>query len=234
LFLTLHKETIKNEFLWSALLKFQNDPFFENYHLVGGTALSLLIGHRVSDDIDLFTKDELQTDIILRFAGNIQKNVEVLNDGGSVFQLYFPHKELKVDFVQYSYDLLDPLIKTDEGLHIIGKNDISVMKMAAVGQRGHEAKDFVDLFFLLKEIPIEKIIDNFKIKYETDNPIHYIRSMAFFDDVSSASWKSISMVSEPLAVDVVKNSLIKNVRDYENRILGKDSQKLSQQRSFRR
>ena len=216
--MNIYKKGI-NDFLWETLLKYQNEPFYKNFHLAGGTALTLQIGHRISNDIDLFTAESLNKEKLLLYAQDIHKNVEILNDDKTIFQLYFPHKNLKIDFVRYPYKLLDPLVTTNEGLHMVGKNDIAAMKVSATGTRGYEAKDFVDLFFLLKEISIDNIIENFKKKYETENPLHYIRSMTYFDDVSPDSWKSIKMITEPLSVKEVKNTLIRNVRDYEQRML---------------
>ena len=41
--------------LKDSLIALMSSPVFEPFRLVGGTALSLQIGHRVSVDIDLFT-----------------------------------------------------------------------------------------------------------------------------------------------------------------------------------
>lgn len=169
----------------------------------------------------MFTKDKLNTEVIFNYSQNIDKSVEILNNSEFIFQIYFPDKKLKVDFVQYPYDLIDPLINTKEGLHIVGKNDIAAMKMSAAGTRGYEAKDFVDLFYLLKEMSIDKIIDNFKKKYVSENPLHYIRSMVYFDDVTMDSWNAINMINEPISISDVKNTLINNVRDYEQRMFNK-------------
>lgn len=49
----LHLETVSTE-LFDSLNKLMNCPVFSNFRLVGGTGLSLLLGHRVSIDIDLF------------------------------------------------------------------------------------------------------------------------------------------------------------------------------------
>jgi len=220
--LNIYKEGI-NTFLWDTLLQFQREPVYKNFHLVGGTALTLQIGHRFSEDIDLFTVENINKEKIFKYAQTIHKDVEILNDNEIIFQLYFPHKELKIDFVQYPYKLLDPIITTDEGLHMFGKNDISAMKMSAAGTRGYEAKDFVDLYFLLKEISIDKIIENFKKKYETENPLHYIRSMAYFDDVTPDSWKNINYISEPVSANLIKDTLINNVRKYEQQVLTKNN-----------
>lgn len=50
----LFENTVSTEML-SLLKKLMKDGMFNDLRLVGGTALSLLIGHRKSIDIDLFT-----------------------------------------------------------------------------------------------------------------------------------------------------------------------------------
>jgi hypothetical protein len=216
--LNLYKQGV-SDYLWKTLLVYQNDPYYKNFHLVGGTALTLQIGHRTSEDIDLFTTESLDKEKLLRDAQNIHKSAIALNDGKTIYQIYLQHKKLKIDFVQYPYKLLDPLVITDSGLHIIGKNDIAAMKMSAAGTRGNEAKDFVDLYFLLREMSINKIIDNFNKKYDTDNPLHYIRSMAYFEQVEKENWESIKMISEPLSINKVIHTLTAAVKDYEQRLL---------------
>jgi len=43
---------------------------------VGGTALTLQIGHRISDDIDLFTTEKLDKEKIFKYAQNIHMHLE--------------------------------------------------------------------------------------------------------------------------------------------------------------
>jgi hypothetical protein len=57
----LKRAGISND-LWEALIKIQNDVLFKDYYLVGGTAFSLQIGHRLSTDIDLFSKVDIKKD----------------------------------------------------------------------------------------------------------------------------------------------------------------------------
>jgi hypothetical protein len=210
-----------SDFLWETLCKFQNEKIFVSYNLVGGTALSLQIEHRISTDIDLFTENNLNRDEILHFARKIDKNVEVLNNSGAIFQILYPEKQLKIDFVNYEFSLLEPLVENDEGIRLVGKNDISAMKMSAAGTRGYEARDFVDLYYLLKEIPIENIVDNFKRKYNTDNIQHYLRSMNYFNDVNEESWKSIKMIHDQLSVNNIKETLNSEVNRYWRKVLNK-------------
>jgi hypothetical protein len=50
-----------NDLLKNSLITLMNAPIFQNFRLVGGTALSLQIGHRESIDIDLFSDAEYGT-----------------------------------------------------------------------------------------------------------------------------------------------------------------------------
>jgi hypothetical protein len=50
----LHWETV-NDLLKHSLSELMDNRLFDDFRLVGGTALSLHIGHRLSIDIDLFT-----------------------------------------------------------------------------------------------------------------------------------------------------------------------------------
>ena len=52
----LQKEAVTPELL-IMLTEIMKQPLFDNYILAGGTALALQIGHRMSDDIDIFTGD---------------------------------------------------------------------------------------------------------------------------------------------------------------------------------
>ena len=95
----------------------QNDPLFDNFYLVGGTALSLQIGHRVSEDI----------------------------------------------------------------------------------------------YFLLQYLPFEKMVDNFKKRNETDNILHYLRSVMYFDDIKKESWDNIKYLKNKISEKVIMERLTKEV-----------------------
>ena len=212
-----------NDFLWDTLCIVQNEKLFDSYYLVGGTALSLLIEHRISTDIDLFTEEKLNKEEIFSFVKKINKKAEIINSSGVIFQIYLPNsnpeRTLKIDFVSYEYPLIEPLVKNDDGIRLIGKNDISAMKISAVGTRGYEARDFIDIFYLLKEISMETIINNFKMKYSTDNIQHYLRSLNYFDDVSRESWESVKMIHDKLSVKDVKKTINREVNAYWKKLL---------------
>ena len=70
----LHWNTV-SPLLKEILLDLMQEEFFSPFRLVGGTALSLQIGHRMSVDIDLFTDAEYRSidfDCIKKFLKNNQ------------------------------------------------------------------------------------------------------------------------------------------------------------------
>ena len=202
-----------------TLKTLQEYPLFDDYNLVGGTALSLQLGHRISIDIDLFTEKDMDRTAIGDFVkSKIDINAKIRNNSVNIFQMVLEKENLKIDFVKLPYGLLDPLIIT-EGIRMVGLNDISAMKISATGTRGYEAKDFFDLYYLLKEMTIDTIFDNFKKKYGSNDILHYVRSSIYFDDVPDNSWKALKPLKEVISKDQIKEKLIYEVTEYQKRII---------------
>ena len=59
----LYENTCSSELL-NILRILQKDDMFKDYLLVGGTSLSLQLGHRTSVDIDLFTLNKQDNNAI--------------------------------------------------------------------------------------------------------------------------------------------------------------------------
>ena len=72
----VHKETV-TDLLWAQLNVLMQMQSLEPFRLVGGTALSLLIGHRMSVDIDLFTDAEYGTIDFKTSTKNLRMNLNM-------------------------------------------------------------------------------------------------------------------------------------------------------------
>ena len=55
--LEIQRATV-TDLLWDMLIQLMSIEELHNFRLVGGTSLSLLLGHRMSVDIDLFSDSE--------------------------------------------------------------------------------------------------------------------------------------------------------------------------------
>ena len=139
----LQKKSVR-ESLWNLLKELQNSITFENYFLVGGTALSLQLGHRMSDDIDLFTRNDINKEEIFAFLNeNYNGKYQIINIQNIILQVII--NDVKVDFVKYDYELIED-VKIDNGIKYLGKKDIAAMKLMAIANRGDQAKDFIDIY----------------------------------------------------------------------------------------
>ena len=210
----LRKESVR-EPLWNLLKELQHSTIFENYFLVGGTALSLQLGHRMSDDIDLFTKNDINKEEIFDFLNkNYNGQYQIINIQSLILQVLV--NEVKVDFVKYDYELIEN-VKIDNGIKYLGKKDIAAMKLMAIANRGDQAKDFIDIYYLLKEISLTDMFNYYKKKYHQNDISPVKRSLVYFDDVTENNWLAVKLIQDKLSVDKIKNRIIEEVNNHNKK-----------------
>jgi hypothetical protein len=96
---------------------------FGDFFLVGGTALALLRGHRVSDDIDLFTLRSFEPNYVINL---LLKLGEVRVTGEAIDTLNCFVNNIKVDLLAYKYPLIDEMLIIDN-IRMAGIGDIAAM-----------------------------------------------------------------------------------------------------------
>lgn len=181
-------------------------PSLDQFSLVGGTALALQLGHRLSIDLDLFT--------LLPFDKNelvevLTEEFEVSVESEGTTMLITNLNGVKVDFVRMSYPLLFPALNI-EPIRMLELRDIAPMKLKAVTQRGSK-KDFFDIFFLLDRLPLTDMLQLFLEKFKQHEIFHVVKSLTYFEDAEKQP--------DPLVFDksvswqVVKTVVRKAVRD---------------------
>ena len=213
----LQKESVR-ESLWNLLKELQDSEVFNNYFLVGGTALSLQLGHRISDDIDLFTRQNINKDEIFDFLNkNFSGKYQITNIQNIILQVII--KEIKVDMVKYDYELIED-IKTDSGIRYLGKKDIAAMKLMAVANRGDQAKDFIDIYYLLNEMPLKNMFEYYKQKYKQYDISTIKRSLIYFDDVTENNWHSVKLLHDKISIKNIKQKLTDEIENYNISIIG--------------
>ncbi|MBK0369628.1 nucleotidyl transferase AbiEii/AbiGii toxin family protein [Flavobacterium agrisoli] len=154
-----------------------NEELFRDFYLVGGTSLSLQIGHRNSIDIDLFGNCEINQN---EFIEKLKEYGDVIVIQSTKNILITEINGIKVDFVNYKYPLLsEPII--EDKIRMLSKIDISAMKLNAIAGRGSK-KDFIDLFFLLNEFTLKEIIAFYLQKYSDGSEFMVQKSLTYFED----------------------------------------------------
>lgn len=138
------------------------EPRLKYFYLSGGTALTAFyLYHRLSDDLDFFSFDEADSVFLYEFAEKLKKTLgatgfrfERLNNRNQFF-FDLNGGELKVEFTRYPFHQLEKPNQL-EGILVDSLRDIAANKLATVLDR-FDPKDFVDLYFLLREIDISEI-----------------------------------------------------------------------------
>jgi predicted nucleotidyltransferase component of viral defense system len=186
------------------LKKFRQVPLLSDLRLVGGTALALQLGHRVSVDLDLFgniNADSKKIATALKSAG-----LNVIEQEESQNIKIFEVNGVKVDMVNYSYQWLEAPIDM-EGVRMAGLKDIAAMKIAAITNRGTR-KDFVDIYFLLQRFSLQQILNLYLQKYPDATMFPVMQSVAYFAD---AEKKPMPQMFIPLEWREVKATIQKAV-----------------------
>lgn len=168
---------------WKVLNSLKN--VMKKYHarMAGGTGLALLIGHRISLDLDLFTHDHFRTESVIASIRKSGYPFSIMAEGEGY--IVFDIDGIKVSLFHYEYPFLEQPV-VFQGILIAGILDIASMKVIAINQRGTK-RDFIDLFFLLQNIPFHKVADHMVKRFgpERINPVHIGKSLVFFSDAES-------------------------------------------------
>lgn len=148
--------------LHSALEKIFQSNIFNSFRLVGGTSLSLQLGHRMSIDIDLFsdvTYGSLDFKEIEKFLLENFKEVIISSDLTAIGKSYFIGENasamVKLD-IFYSDPFIRDFILVD-GIRMATLEEIIAMKMEVIQNIGRK-KDFWDIHELLENYSIEEMI----------------------------------------------------------------------------
>jgi hypothetical protein len=199
----LHKETVAPAAL-ELILTLQKDEPFNGFYLVGGTSLSLQIGHRISVDIDLFSRSSFDHILLLE---HLEKNYNFSLQYMQVNTLKGILNGVFIDIITHDFTYVKaPII--EEGIKMLSKPDIAAMKVNAISGNGTRAKDFVDIYFLLKEYSFAEIISFYNMKYDKRNEFHAIKSLSYFNDINTNDWPNL--ILEPkLTPAKVKKEIIK-------------------------
>lgn len=158
-----------NDLLKNSLIKLMQSDVFNDFRLVGGTALSLQIGHRESIDIDLFSDSEYGTLDFNSIENYLKANfeyVDFLNTIPAMGKSYFigenKQNTVKLD-VYYTDTYIQPYVEVD-GVRMATIEEIIAMKIDVV-QRGGRKKDFWDLHDLLQSYNINQMLDLHQQRY---------------------------------------------------------------------
>ena len=186
-------------------------PWTEEFYLAGSAALAVHLGHRPVSDLDLMggtnrlnspERRELLGELLALDPGT---QVETARDG----YLYSRLGGVGLRFFYYPYPLVDP-VEELAGMSVASLTDLGLMKLGAIISRATR-RDFVDLFFLCCELPLEKLLERASDKFGhvRDFPLQALKGLA---DRSQIDGEPMPRLAHPLAWETVEIWLLNEVR----------------------
>lgn len=211
------------EFYEAFLYPFQDEIFqcfqTDQFYLSGGTCLSrFYYHHRFSEDLDfffdgfLFPKDEFEIAVRETINRISEKFKTEITMSGDYFKRGFVYKDevaMKIEFIFENYRSIGQREKVNNIL-IDSKENIATNKLTAVYDR-KTAKDFFDLYYLLREIDFEQVAAWAELKVV---PLDYEGVLIAFAD---PNLEGIALTKHPTPLQDFENfvkDLIKRMIDY--------------------
>lgn len=154
--------------------------FVQKYYLAGGTALSLHLGHRFSNDLDFFSPTP-EEPLIIRSSLEDQGELEIFQNEEGTFNGQL--NSVKLSFFWYPYDLLQSL-REFQDIKVAAIEDIACMKLDAISSRGTK-RDFIDLYAIIQEeYGLDELLELFDEKYSKSDysRLHLLKSLTYFED----------------------------------------------------
>ena len=175
----LYKETIEPKTL-ELLIDLQKEALLSSFNLVGGTALSLHLGHRKSIDLDFFTSEtfdleEVKTMLIKKYDFKVSYS--------RLHTLKGFINGIKVDFIKFDYPHLYNCDIIDD-IRLESIPDIIAMMLLSITDNGSRIKDFIDIAYLSSQFSLEEMLQFFVKKITNSNILMPIKALTYFDDIN--------------------------------------------------
>lgn len=208
----LYVNTI-SDLLMNSLITLMQIKELNTFRLVGGTSLSLQLGHRESMDIDLFTDAEY---------GSIDfENIEDILTGAFPYFESLYKGDVGMGKSYFIGNSKDDLVKLDmfytdkfilpallyDSIRLSGLEEVAAMKLEIVGQGGRK-KDFWDLHELLKKLSLNQMINFYLERYPYNySKKHLLKKIVDFKNAEddfrpncylNKSWELIKLDFEEL------------------------------------
>lgn len=174
------------------------------------------MNHRQSVDLDFFyARHTFDIDTLERQLSQTKQWKTSLRDTGT---LYGTLAKAKVSFIAYPFFVPDKKKIRIGDVRILLKEDIAVMKIIAVSQRGRK-RDFIDLYwYCLNRESLAFVLARVPKQYpgQEHNIQHFLKSLVYFEDAEAdpmpkiffeVTWKKVKEFFQEEVPSIAKDVL---------------------------
>jgi len=213
----LHKEAVDPK-LVEVAERLCSIKELERCRIVGGTALSLQFGHRLSVDIDFFANEKIGKGLIGKAITQHFPGVDVVI---SDFNVTARINGVRVEiFDDWGEPYRHPPV-VEEGLRLTALQDIAALKLTAFTER-REKKDYIDLYFLFRKLGAMSLLKD----YRNYNPNLSSKSLVFaLEEVDTAEVNKSEMpvMLIPVEWKAIKEEMHTAAKQFKSYLVNKNS-----------
>ena len=202
----MHPKVLSKD-AWKIVRRLAGNDLLAGWVLAGGTGLALQLGHRYSEDLDLFRPEPFDPQVMVDELAKIGNVVVQARSSGTLHAVV---DGVRVSFLEAQADFLFPGTPY-RGMIIADPSDIAVMKLVAIGGRGSR-KNFVDLFFLFRNgVSLDSAFKMLQRRFRgiDYNEYHLRKALVYFVDAESEPMPK--MIRKVSWADI-KDSIVEEVR----------------------
>ncbi len=205
----LHFETVKPD-TFALLKELMEIEGLKLFNLVGGTALSLQLGHRISVDLDLFSHDSFDNENVIQvlysYYGERFQLISSVKNKLGVFSFI---DGVKIDICRHDGKFIGDVYE-EEGIRMWELKELAASKVNAISRRATK-KDFWDINELLNVFNIEEIAEFYRQKYNPMLAIGVARMITYFDDAEDSETPNCL---KQKTWEIVKKEIFKKINNY--------------------
>lgn len=175
----------------------------KRFYLSGGTALAeYYLHHRYSEDLDFFTEEEFEASALQPSLQRMKRHLHARTlrvenrFNRNLVYLATPRETLKLEFSWFVGTPIEKGLRYKR-LRIDSRLDIAVNKLFTVYQRPR-ARDYVDLYFLIPEYSVKKLLEFARVKFDWD--IDLLQLGTRFDDADLSDYPRMIKKLAPATV----------------------------------
>ena len=168
-------------------LKLSKTTFIGNYTLVGGTALAVQIGHRLSEDLDfIYDGERLPVKSIIKNMARLFPDYRIVRQDYND-QIDMVVSNAKLTFftnhaVMIPFKVMEHSFQYGKA-NIARTEIIASLKFAALAQR-NTIRDYYDLYYISKHVlELKEIMGRTKELLPNLSPITYTETLVYTDDI---------------------------------------------------
>ena len=185
-----------------------------SFYLAGRTGLALQLGHRVSEDLDFFSKENFETE-------NLEASIipdKVIS--ARTQTLHCIKEAIRLSFIFYEVPLRYS-VHHWKNINIAAWQDIVAEKIKTVSQRGAK-KDFWDVYSVIRlNSSIEEVSALFLERFKDSgiNVYHVLKSLVYFEDAENEPDPVLLHEMKTHDWNQVKRFFEENIRKFEKALL---------------